>query len=105
MAADRYNRKRLLIITDLMRGVTVLGFLLVRNPGDIWLVYVLTALQMGMSGFFFPTRNAILPDITTEGRTGHCQRLERLHVVNHAGFRRGAGRASLPARGASIPRS
>ena len=33
VAADRYNRKHLLILADLIRGVTVLGFLLVRNPG------------------------------------------------------------------------
>jgi len=75
VAADRYNRKRLLIITDLTRGVTVLGFLLVRNPGDIWLIYALTALQMGMSGFFFPTRNSILPDITTPAELGTANAL------------------------------
>ncbi len=75
VAADRYNRKHLLIITDLARGLTVLGFLLVRNPSDIWLVYVLTALQMGMSGFFFPTRNAILPDITTQAEMGTANAL------------------------------
>jgi MFS family permease len=75
VAADRYNRKRLLIATDLSRGLTVLGFLLVRHPGDVWLVYVLTALQMGMSGFFFPTRNAILPDITTSAELGAANAL------------------------------
>jgi MFS family permease len=75
VAADRYNRKRLLIVTDLSRGLTVLGFLLVRHPGDVWLVYVLTALQMGMSGFFFPTRNAILPDITTPAELGAANAL------------------------------
>ncbi len=75
VAADRYNRKRLLIITDLTRGVTVLGFLLVRNPSDIWLVYALTALQMGMSGFFFPTRTAILPDITSQSELGTANAL------------------------------
>jgi MFS family permease len=75
VAADRYNRKRLLIATDVTRGMTVLGFLLVRNPGDVWLVYTLTALQMGMSGFFFPTRNAILPDITTPAELGAANAL------------------------------
>jgi MFS family permease len=75
VAADRYNRKRLLIATDIARGMTVLGFLLVRKPGDVWLVYTLTALQMGMSGFFFPTRNAILPDITTPAELGAANAL------------------------------
>lgn len=70
VAADRYNRKCLLITTDILRGIIVLGFLFVRRPEDVWLVYVLSALQMGISGFFFPTRNAILPDITVKEELG-----------------------------------
>jgi MFS family permease len=70
VAADRYNRKRLLIFTDIVRGLTVLGFLFVRQPNQVWLIYALTAIQMGLSGFFFPTRTAILPDITQRGELG-----------------------------------
>jgi MFS family permease len=70
VAADRYNRKLLLISTDIMRGIIVLGFLLVHNASDVWLVYALSALQLGLSGFFFPARNAILPDITTRNELG-----------------------------------
>ena len=66
VAADRYNRKWLLIIADLVRALTVLCFLFVRSSEDVWLIYVLSAIQMGLSGFFFPTRNAILPDITSK---------------------------------------
>ena len=68
--ADRYNRKHILIATDLIRGVTVLGFLLVRDPGDVWLLYLLTAIQLGTGGFFFPTRNAILPDLVKPEEIG-----------------------------------
>ena len=70
VAADRYNRKHLLIATDLLRGLTVLGFLLVHTANDIWLVYTLSAIQLGLSGFFFPARNAILPDITSKSELG-----------------------------------
>ena len=75
VAADRYNRKHLLIMTDIMRGITVLGFLLVRTPEMVWLVYALTALQMAGSGFFFPARNAILPDIVSRGELGAANAL------------------------------
>ncbi len=68
--ADRYNRKSLLILSDIARGIIVLGFLLVRNASDVWLIYALSALQLGLSGFFFPARNAILPDITTRSELG-----------------------------------
>ena len=63
VVADRYDRRAVLIATDLLRAVVVLGFLFVREPGDVWMLYVLTALQLGLSGFFFPAHRAILPDL------------------------------------------
>jgi MFS family permease len=61
--ADRYDRRQILIAADLGRALAVCGFLLVRESGDVWLLYALTAVQLGMSGFFFPARSAILPDV------------------------------------------
>lgn len=75
VVSDRYNRKMILIVTDLARGVTVLGFLLVRDASDVWLLYVLTAVQLGISGFFFPTRNAILPDLVEPEAIGTANAL------------------------------
>ena len=75
VAADRYNRKTLLIATDLGRGIVVLGFLLVREPEHVWLLYALTVLQLGLSGFFFPERNAILPDIVARHELGAANAL------------------------------
>lgn len=75
VVADLYNRKSVLIITDLLRGVTVLGFLLVRDPSHVWLLYSLTAVQLGLSGFFFPARNAILPDIVSKAELGAANTL------------------------------
>jgi len=65
VVADRYNRKQILIITDITRAITVFCFLFVRDASQVWLLYTLTAIQLGISGFFFPTRNAILPDIVS----------------------------------------
>lgn len=75
VAADRYNRKRLLIFTDIVRGLTVLGFLFISRPEQVWLIYALTAVQMGLSGFFFPARTAILPDITSRDELGAANAL------------------------------
>ena len=75
VAADRFNRKHLLIATDLARAVAVLGFLLVREPEQVWLLYVFTALQLGISGFFIPAQNAILPDIVDEADLGTANTL------------------------------
>ena len=75
ICADRYNRKHLLIITDLARAVIVIGFLFVRDASDIWLLYALTVLLFGVSGFFSPARSAILPDITSPQELGTANTL------------------------------
>ncbi|NVM20820.1 MAG: MFS transporter [Desulfobacterales bacterium] len=75
VAADRYDRKKLLILADLARAVVVLGFLLVKDAQDVWLLYTLTAVQLGISGFFFPARNAILPSIVSPMELGAANAL------------------------------
>lgn len=75
ICADRYNRKHLLIITDLVRAVVVLGFLFVQEASDIWLLYTLTVVLFGVSGFFSPARSAILPDITSAQELGTANTL------------------------------
>jgi len=63
VVADRFNRRRILIISDLLRAVVVLNFLFVRSEREIWLLYVLTVLQLSISAFFEPTRAAVLPSL------------------------------------------
>ena len=75
MCADRYNRKHLLIITDIARGFIVFGFLFVREGSDIWLLYTLATLLFAISGFFSPARSAILPDITSPREIGAANAL------------------------------
>jgi MFS family permease len=73
--ADRIDRRRLLIFTDLSRAVVVFCFLFVRRPQDVWLLYSLTAVQLAISGIFFPTRNAILPDLVRDDEIGAANAL------------------------------
>ena len=73
--ADRYNRKRILIATDLLRAAAVLGLLFVREPQHVWLLFVLTALQVGISGVFFPVRVAILPEVASRRLLGPANTL------------------------------
>ena len=73
--ADRFNRKRILIVTDLLRAAIVLGFLLIRTPGQVWLLFVLTAVQVGISGVFLPVRVAILPEVVTRRMLGAANTL------------------------------
>lgn len=65
LITDRFNRRRLMIVCDAIRAVIVLGFLLVRTPGDLWLLYTLITLQVVLGAVFIPARNASVPNITT----------------------------------------
>jgi MFS family permease len=59
--ADRFDRRKVLILSDVLRAVIVLGFLLVDRPERLWLLYVLTVLQFSVSAFFEPARAALVP--------------------------------------------
>lgn len=61
--ADRYERRTLLIWTDILRAVVVLGFLLVDRPERIWLLYLLTVLQFMLSAVFTPAQQSYLPAV------------------------------------------
>jgi MFS family permease len=75
VVADYFNRKRVLIICDIARATIVLGFLLVRDPEQVWLLYVLTAVQLAVSGFFYPARTALLPDLVSKSELGTANAL------------------------------
>jgi len=61
--ADRLNRKSILIITDVLRMITVLMFLLSTGAETLWLIYVLTVAQFSLTAIFEPAKSAILPNL------------------------------------------
>ena len=64
--ADRYDRKKILVVTDVLRALTVLGFLLVAVTGYVWLLYLLTVMQFALSALFTPARSAVLANVVDE---------------------------------------
>jgi MFS family permease len=65
VVVDRIDRRRLMIAADLIRGVLILGLLLVRETDQIWIAYVVMALTVSASAFFEPARTATIPSITS----------------------------------------
>jgi MFS family permease len=61
--ADRFNRRRLMIISDLLRAVVVLGFLVVDEPSEVILIYLLTTAQVVLGSVFQPAKSASVPNI------------------------------------------
>ncbi len=70
---DRFDRKRIMIASDLVRAVVAAGFLLTLRFHHNWLLYVLSGLLMFASPFFTSGRASILPTITNR---------EELHTAN-----------------------
>ena len=63
---DRLRRKRVMIAADIARVLIVLGMLLVRTRGTVWLVWPLLFLETVGAAFFEPARNAVIPNIATD---------------------------------------
>ena len=60
---DRWDRKKIMIISDLIRGGLVLGFILVKRPEDLWIFYMLGFLQAAIGTLFDPAKSATIPNI------------------------------------------
>ena len=65
LLVDRFDRRRLMIVADLLRAILVLGYLLVDEVGDLYLVYLVTTLQVLLTAVFIPARSASIPNITS----------------------------------------
>ena len=70
---DRYDRRRVMMASDIFRAIMALGFILSLSARGNWTLYTFSAILMFASPFFSSGRSAILPTITTP---------EELHVAN-----------------------
>jgi DHA3 family macrolide efflux protein-like MFS transporter len=66
--SDRVDRKTVMIVSDVLRGLLVLPVLLVNAPGRLWIIYVCSIGMEIVSVFFYPARNAVLPNIIGQGQ-------------------------------------
>jgi MFS transporter, DHA3 family, macrolide efflux protein len=60
---DRWDRKKIMIVSDVLRGLLVLGLIVVRDPSQVWIFYVLSFLQAAIGTFFDPARGAVMAQV------------------------------------------
>lgn len=65
--ADRYDRRRLMVIADVVRVPVALAFLLARDPDTLWIAFAAVALLSLGAAVFEPTSSASLPNLVDEG--------------------------------------
>ncbi|HMN59163.1 MAG TPA: MFS transporter, partial [Anaerolinea sp.] len=63
---DRWDRRKVMIISDGMRALLVLLMLLVRSADQVWIFYLANFLVACTSQFFMPARNAVLPLVVAD---------------------------------------
>lgn len=64
--ADRWDRKRIMVVANVLQMIGVLFLLLVRSGQWLWLVYVVALLQSAIGAFMSPAENALLPRLVDE---------------------------------------
>ena len=63
---DRLDRRRVMIVSDVVRGLLVLVLLTIQDASQVWIFYVIGFLNSCTSQFFIPARGAVLPLIVTD---------------------------------------
>lgn len=64
---DRWDRRRLMIVVNLLQSVTILPLLLVPQFG-IWIIYAVLITESSISQLFQPAQVALIPKILEGGR-------------------------------------
>lgn len=65
--ADRWDRRRAMIATDILRAAAVLSMLAVHSRDSVWIVYAALTVETAFSQFFNPARRALVPNLVGRG--------------------------------------
>ena len=70
--ADRFDRRRLMVIADLSRVPVALAFLLARDESTLWIAFVAVGLLSVGAAVFEPTSSASLPNLVDDDDLGEA---------------------------------
>jgi Na+/melibiose symporter-like transporter len=83
--ADRWDRRRTMIVADVLLAAGLMPLLLVRGAGQVWLVFVVLIWEGVVAQFFSPAEQAMLPTLVPDDALlaanaagGQVQNLARL---------------------------
>ncbi len=65
--ADRFDRRTLMIVTNLFSAGVALLFIFVKTEDTVWLLYVASVLLVVSASFFNPASAASIPNVVTRG--------------------------------------
>jgi MFS family permease len=78
--ADRWDRKKTMIIADLLRAALLLLLLAVRSPEWLWAIYLVVFVQSSVGQFFNPAKGALIPQLVDEQQLMPANSLNSLGI-------------------------
>ena len=66
LLADRWSRKRIMVVTNLAQTLFALSFLMVDGPEDMWWLLAMSAVMMLLHGSYLTAERAAIPNIVSE---------------------------------------
>ena len=77
---DRWDRKRILIAADIVRGVAIVGITVIYYAGmlNLTAILIVQVILSAAAAFFNPTASAILPQIVAKDRLARSNALSQL---------------------------
>ncbi|MGI5246395.1 MFS transporter [Dactylosporangium sp. CA-139066] len=63
---DRWERRRVMVVTNLLLAAGLLPLLAVHDRSHVWIVYLVTAVQSGLGQFFVAAEAAVIPRLVEE---------------------------------------
>ncbi len=64
---DRWNRRRTMVVTNVLLALGLLPLLAVDDRHDIWIVYLVTVVQSTLAQFFITAEMALVPSLVPAG--------------------------------------
>jgi predicted MFS family arabinose efflux permease len=63
---DRWDRRRTMIVADVLRAILLLGLLAARSRETVWIVFAVSFAQSTIGQFFGPSKDALIPRLVGE---------------------------------------
>jgi MFS family permease len=63
---DRWDRKRTMVITNLLLGLTLIPVLFIYSIEWLWVIYIIAFIQSSIAQFFVPATTAFIPSLVDE---------------------------------------
>ncbi len=78
---DRWERRRVMLASDLLRAALVVGFVAVGSSSTLWLLFVLAIAQASVGTFFSPARTALVATLLPQDELFAANSLGQLSRV------------------------